>query len=104
VVGGSFTPGAPIVDVAFAPFSVKARFIRLVDHANSGITYTAQFSHDLSTWEDLVGSTAVRISGTSAAGGYEAVELSYPTFLSDGRKARFYRVQINETVSGETQP
>ena len=102
--GGSFTPGTPIVDVAFTPLSVKACFIRLVDHTNSGITYTAQFSHDLSTWDDLAGSTAVRIPGTSPSGGYEAVELSYPTFLSNGRKARFYRVQINETASGETQP
>ena len=91
------------MDVAFAPFSVQARFIRLVDHANSGITYTAQFSHDLSTWDDLVGSAAVRISGTSEAGGYEAVELSYPELI-DGKKARFFRMQINETASGVTQP
>ena len=46
--GSSFTPGLPTVNTDFAPLlRVKARFIRLVDHANSGITYTAQFSHDL---------------------------------------------------------
>ncbi|MGJ8650350.1 MAG: LamG-like jellyroll fold domain-containing protein [Opitutaceae bacterium] len=102
--GTSFTPGAPIVIIDFSPLSVKARFIRLEDHLNSGIGYTAQFSHDLSIWESVNGRSAVRIPSTSAANGYEAVELNYPIFLSNGRKARFYRMQINETASGNTQP
>ncbi|MGJ8652749.1 MAG: InlB B-repeat-containing protein, partial [Opitutaceae bacterium] len=102
--GISFTPGTPTVNIAFAPLSVKARFIRLVDYPNSGISYTAQFSHDLSVWEDLDGGSAVRIFGTSDANGYEAVELNYPVFLPNGRKARFYRMQINETTSENTQP
>ncbi|MGJ8654760.1 MAG: putative Ig domain-containing protein [Opitutaceae bacterium] len=102
--GISFTPGTPTVNIAFAPLSVKARFIRLVNYTNSGISYTAQFSHDLSVWEDLDGSSAVRISGTSDANGYEAVELNYPIFLSNGRKARFYRMQVDETPSENTQP
>lgn len=101
---GSFTPGTPVVKVDFEPLSVMARFIRLVDHESSGITYTAQFSHDLNTWEDLAGSTAVRVSGTTESGEYEAVELSYPTFLTTGKKARFYRVQINGSNSEETAP
>ncbi|MGJ8650175.1 MAG: discoidin domain-containing protein [Opitutaceae bacterium] len=103
-VGGTFTPGTPIVDVEFAPFSVTACFIRRVDYASSGITYTAQFSNELSTWEDVDGSTAARISGVPESNDYEAVELSYPVFLSNGRKARFFRVQINDTASGNTQP
>ncbi|MGJ8653865.1 MAG: carbohydrate-binding protein [Opitutaceae bacterium] len=103
-VGGTFTLGTPVVDIDFSPLSVQARFIRRVDHASSGITYTAQFSNELSTWEDVDGSTAVQINGVLESNGYEAVELSYPTFLSTGRKARFFRVQINETASGDTQP
>ncbi|MGJ8653867.1 MAG: carbohydrate-binding protein [Opitutaceae bacterium] len=103
-VGGTFTPGTPVVDIEFNPLSVKARFIRRVDHASSGITYTAQFSNELSTWEDLDGSTAVQIIGVPESNGYEAVELSYPTFLSTGRKARFYRVKIDDTPSGNTNP
>ncbi|MDB4345838.1 hypothetical protein OAA45_00770 [bacterium] len=102
--GISFTPGMPTVNTDFAPLSVKARFIRLVDYPNSGISYTAQFSHDLSVWEDLDGSSAVRIPGSADANGYEAVELNYPLFLPDGKKALFYRMQINETTSGDTQP
>ncbi|MGJ8651244.1 MAG: beta strand repeat-containing protein [Opitutaceae bacterium] len=102
--GSSFTPGLPNVEVTFSPLSVKARFVRLVDHATSGISYTAQFSHDLISWDDLAGSSAVRITGTSESNAYEAVELSYPTFLSNGKKARFYRVKIDDTASGETQP
>lgn len=103
-IGGTFTPGTPIVDIAFSPLSAKARFIRRVDHASSGITYTAQFSHDLDTWEDLDGSTAVQIIGISESMDYEAVEMDYPTFLSSGRKAHFYRLNINETATGNTQP
>ena len=95
-VGGGSTPGTQVVEINITPFSAQARFIRLLDHANSGITYTAQFSHELSTWEDLAGINAVRIPGTSAAGGYEAVELNYPEFLSNGKKARFFRMQIND--------
>lgn len=103
--GGTFTPGTPIVDIDFDPLSVKARFIRRVDHATSGITYTAQFTNELNTtWEDLDGDTAVQISNVPASSDYEAVEMTYPTFLSNGRKARFFRMQINETDSGDTQP
>ncbi|MGJ8652428.1 MAG: endonuclease/exonuclease/phosphatase family protein [Opitutaceae bacterium] len=102
--GGTFTPGTPVVDIDFDPLSVKACFIRRVDHASSGITYTAQFSHELSTWEDLDGSTATQIFGVSESNGYEAVELNYPTFLSTGQKARFYRVKIDDIPSGNTQP
>jgi hypothetical protein len=101
--GSSFTPGLPTVNLDFSPLQVKARFVRLVDSTASGISYTAQFSHDLNTWEDLDGSSAVRISGTSAANGYEAVELDYPIFLSNGRKAQFYRIQVNEIESDDTQ-
>lgn len=95
VNGASFTAGMPAVDVSFSPLSVNARFIRLVDHASSAITYTAQFSNDLTAWEDVAGSTAVRIDGTSDASGYEAVEMEYPLLLSNGRKAQFFRMQIN---------
>ncbi|MGJ8653406.1 MAG: LamG-like jellyroll fold domain-containing protein [Opitutaceae bacterium] len=102
--GISFTPGTPTVNIDFSPLSVKARFIRQEDYLKSGISYTAQFSHDLSVWENLNGRSADRIFGTSAANGYEAVELNYPTFLSNGRKARFYRMQVDEMPSGNTQP
>lgn len=103
-IGGNFTPGTPTVDVEFSPLAVKARFVRLVDHANSGFTYTAEFSHDLLTWEGLEGSSAIRVTGTSESNGYEAVELNYPLFLSSGRKAQFFRMQVNDTESDDTQP
>ncbi|MGJ8654718.1 MAG: M60 family peptidase N-terminal accessory domain-containing protein [Opitutaceae bacterium] len=102
--GSSFTPGLPIVNADFAPLSVKARFIRLVDHASNGIIYTAQFSHDLSTWEDLDGSSAVRIGSTTETNGYEAVEMNYPLFLINGRKAQFFRMDINSEESGPIEP
>ena len=102
--GGTFTNGTPVAHVAFSPLAVKARFIRHVDYAGAGISYTAQFSNDLVTWQDLAGSSAVRISGTSQAGDYEAVELDYPLFSADGKKNRFFRIRVNDTGSENTQP
>ncbi|MGJ8651113.1 MAG: sialate O-acetylesterase [Opitutaceae bacterium] len=98
VTGGSFTPGTPTIDLSFDPFEVKARFIRLANHATIGINYTVQFSHNLSAWEavdDIDGATAVIIPGTSASNGYEAVEVDYPVFLNNGMKAaQFFRLGI----------
>ena len=105
VVGGTFTAGTPAVDIAYDPLDVKARFIRLVDHANSGITYTAQFTNSLTDpWEDVDGATATIISGVPASGGYEAVEIDYPLFLGSGKKARFFRLSISEVNSGAVEP
>lgn len=80
VVGSVFTAGTPAVDTTFSLLNVKVRSIRLVDYSTSGITYTAQFSHDLSFWQDVDGSTGVRITATSAQGDYDAVEMDYPFF------------------------
>lgn len=63
-----------------------------------------QFSDDLSTWEDIDGSTGVRISGTSAQGDYEAVEVDYPLFLSNGKKAQFFRLSINAINTDSVEP
>ena len=104
VVGGTFTAGTPAVDTTFSPLTVKARFIRLVDHANSGITYTAQFSNDLSFWQDVDGSSGVRIGTTGAQGDYEAVEVDYPLFLNNGKKAQFFRLSINDVDADSVSP
>ncbi|MGJ8652431.1 MAG: sialate O-acetylesterase [Opitutaceae bacterium] len=101
VDGGNFNPGTPVVAVSFDPFDVKARFIRLVNHANLDIAYTLQFSHDLSTWDladEIDGATAIIVPGTSASNGYEAVEVDYPIFLENGMKtAHFFRIDVTET-------
>ncbi|MEM9480240.1 MAG: autotransporter-associated beta strand repeat-containing protein, partial [Verrucomicrobiota bacterium] len=48
----TFTPGTQITDLTFGPLDFDGRFVRRVDHASIGLTYTPQFSHDMSVWVD----------------------------------------------------
>lgn len=68
----------------------RAMFGRRLDHVAAGVTYTVQFSADLITWQD--NTTAPTVVASDAE--IEAVMVPYPFFLNDGRKARFFRVNI----------
>ena len=68
----------------------RALFGRRKDYVAAGLTYTAQFSGDLLTWEDSVAAPTVMASDA----GIDAVTVPYPFFVN-GRKARFFRVQVS---------
>ncbi len=90
VVGGVITlRGTPTVVLTGTPNGVNftALFGR---RKNSGLTYTVQFSTDLFTWENNTVPPVVLADD----GLIEACTVPYPFFLSDGQKARFFRVAV----------
>lgn len=93
VTGGVITKrGQPDVSITNTTNGVdfKAAFCRRKDQATAGLTYTVQFSADLSTWQ----SSIVTPSVVADDGTYQVVTVRYPFFLNDGQKARFFRVSV----------
>ena len=90
VVGGVITQrGTATPRLTGTPNGVdfKALFGR---RKNSGLTYTVQFSADLAGWEN----NTVQPVVIADDGLIEACTVPYPFFLSDGQKARFFRVSV----------
>lgn len=85
------TPGRETVSVTTTETAVqyRARFGRRANHASEGLTYTAQFSADLSSW---VSSTATP-TAVAEDGAMQVVEVPYPFFIN-GRKARFFQISV----------
>ena len=100
--GGTFTPGNPTTTAGTATTisSYKAQFVRRTDHAKAGLTYTAQFSSDLTNWEDSAATRTVVVADPVT--GYEVVEIPYTIFLSTGKKGRFFRITVNSTEGPST--
>ena len=95
VIDGSVN-GVPIVNADFSNPGVAfdAVFVRRDDFGSSGsLNYTAQFSSDLITWHDST-DTPTLIADSTDDSDYEVVSVPYPFFTPDGRKARFFRVQV----------
>ncbi|MCE9611554.1 MAG: cadherin-like beta sandwich domain-containing protein [Chthoniobacter sp.] len=93
VADGSLTQrGAPTTMVSNLGVGVdyRAMFGRRKDYVTAGLTYTIQFSGDLITWDNNT-STPIVIADD---GTIEAVTVRYPFFSSNGKKARFFRVQV----------
>ncbi|MBL9145610.1 MAG: M36 family metallopeptidase [Verrucomicrobiaceae bacterium] len=86
--------GQPVTDLEPAPDTVDhwAIFVRRKDAAVLGITYTVEFSADLTTWEPSTVTPTVLASDAT----YEVVSVPYPYFVG-GKKARFFRVVIGVT-------
>lgn len=101
--GTNFTPGSPVVDVDYpigGGVDFTARFIRRTDHGVSGsAAYAWQFSSDLSDWEASDDAPAPDWFGAPTVlatdGDYQLVEVPYPFFLDNGKKARFFRVVVS---------
>lgn len=68
----------------------RVLFIRRKDYLNDGLTYTPQFSGDLTTWS----STSAVPTVIATDGDVELVSIKYPFFVA-GRKARFFRVAVD---------
>lgn len=83
--------GQPDVSIASTSTGVdfRAAFCRRKDQSTAGLTYTVQFSPDLSTWQSsVVNPTIIADDGT-----YQVVTVRYPFFVN-GKKARFFRVSV----------
>jgi hypothetical protein len=68
----------------------RALFVRRDDYTTYGLTYTVQFSPDLTVWTpSLAVPTVLADDGT-----HQVVSVPFPGFLN-GKKARFFRVQVS---------
>lgn len=68
----------------------RALFGRRKDYVAAGLTYTVQFSGDMVSWEDSVATPTPVASDAEM----DAVTVPYPFFVN-GRKSRFFRVQVS---------
>lgn len=84
--------GTPIVAVPNTAFGVdyRALFARRKDYRAAGLTYTVQFSADLTTWESSMEIPTVVASDALM----DAVTVPYPLLLQSGAKARYFHVRI----------
>lgn len=88
------TTGQPITKLESITNGVdyRAVFIRRVDHAAAGLTYTPEFSADNFT-SFTPSATLPTVLVTS--GDFQLVSVPYPHFLPNGKKARFFRVSVS---------
>lgn len=94
VSGGSITRrGEPTLSAESIPNGVdfRAVFCRRKNHVAAGLIYTVQFSSDLGTWQSSIVTPTV----IADDGEMQVVTVNYPFFLSDGRKAQFFRVAVS---------
>lgn len=68
----------------------RALFVRRKDHVAAGLTYTPQFSADMTTWAN---SAAVPVV-LADDGTHQIVSVPYPPFIG-GKKARFFRISVS---------
>ena len=67
----------------------RGLFVRRKDAASAGLTYTPQFSADMTTWQSSVATpTVLADDGTN-----QIVSVPYPVFIA-GKKARFFRINV----------
>ena len=90
--GGLVSVGTPTVNVTNpgGTPTYNALFSRRQDWAAAGLSYTVQFSGDLTTWANSTNTPTVVGSNTSN----EAVEVPFPALVG-GKTARFYRIVVN---------
>jgi choline dehydrogenase-like flavoprotein len=69
----------------------RALFVRRNDYAAAGLTYTPQFSANLSTWQDSAAVPTVLVDD----GTYQIVSVPYPPYIA-GKKARFFRINVTK--------
>ena len=90
------TAGCPIINI---DNTITARFMRRKDHGTAGsISYTWEFSSDLTDWEssdNAAWSTAPTDLADDASGDYDLVEVPFPSNLDSGPEPRFFRLTIN---------
>lgn len=98
VAGGAVTPGLPKASNLAVGSGVdyRAIFCRRKDHVAAGLTYTVQFSANLSDWVNST-ATPTLLSDPNSPGPVDAVSVPYPFFISTpqgSKKPSFFRVAI----------
>jgi hypothetical protein len=69
----------------------RALFVRRKDYVTAGLTYTPQFSADMTTWfNSATVPTVLADDGT-----HQIVSVPYPPFVGGGKKARFFRISVS---------
>ena len=101
VEGGALTQtGTPIITHDGSDY--LAVFTRRKDHVAAGVTYTVNFSADLSLWTPSSTTPTLRTSG-SDPGSYEVVSVPYPATVpvtggGADQAPQFFRVQTTNTA------
>ncbi len=98
--GGAVTPGLPIASNLSVGSGVdyRAVFCRRKDYQAAGLTYTVEFSANLSTWVPS-NATPTRLSAPNSNGPVDAVSVPYPLFIPTARgveKPKFFRVGVSK--------
>lgn len=90
-VGGTVVRGVPTVGRASPSTEIyQGVYARRIDRASSGLTYSAQFSPDLTTWYESFANPIVLADD----GEIQIVSVPFPQWV-DGQKPRFFRVRVN---------
>ena len=89
----TFTKGQPVGHLSENPSNFSARFVRLKEHLANGVTYTIEFSSDLSVWEISSASPTVI---SDDGGDYEVVEVDSPDLVNGGIPT-FFRLGVSNT-------
>jgi hypothetical protein len=84
-------PGVPMpfASGTAGSFTFRAVYARRKDYIAAGISYTVEFSGDLSTWRASTSTPSVLADD----GEIQAVSVPYPFFVN-GRKATYFRVKV----------
>lgn len=91
--GGTVTATGQPVTRAENGSDFRVLFVRRTDYLSAGLTYTPQFSGDLSTWLDS--STAPTVLADD--GTHQVVAVPYPAGLIAGKPARLVRLGVSST-------
>ena len=82
-----FGPGTPVTEVLKNGNSIEFS-LQFVQRTDGAVSYLVQFSSDLINWEP---SSEAPVEVSNDGSGYRVVDIRYPFFLTNGRKARFFR-------------
>ena len=94
--GSGVTPGQPLLVLESSPLDFRAAFARRKDWQTSGLTYTVQFSADLTEWVDSADTPALLESGS---GDIDAVYIDYPLGIqteAGSEDAQFFRLSVSQ--------
>ena len=93
VNGQTIVPGSPTTKVSSSTYAVdyRALYGRRKDYAAAGLTYTPQFSADLTTWVSSTVAPAV----VADDGVMQAVTVPFPLSIN-GRKPQYFRVAVTQ--------
>lgn len=79
----------PFASGTAGSFTFRAVFARRKNYVAAGLSYTVEFSGDLSTWKASTSSPSVLADD----GEIQAVSVPYPFFVN-GKKATYFRVKV----------